>query len=169
MAVAGGFRSLINSGDDIKFFALHKALLLLLITTSLIPAAPLQLREIDGRIWNRMRTDNKLYYLTGLLQGLEKVNEIMGVEIRNQAEQEFAFTKPFFVDRIQTRISFYLPDGTQLSLRQVTELLDLFYEDEYNQRIEILNALKIVLARQKGETQKAELWLKQARRRAYGK
>jgi len=140
-----------------------------LITMSLTLSAPLQLRAIDGRIWNRMRTDNKLYYLTGFLQGLEKVNEIMEVEIRHQARQEFAFTKPFFVDRIQTRISFYLPDGTELTLRQVVELLDLFYENEFNQRIEILNALKIVLARQKGDIQKAELWLQQARRQAHGK
>jgi len=42
--------------------------------------------------------------------------------------------------------------------------LNAFYEDKFNQKITIETALRIVLARQKGQIEQADFWLNEARR-----
>ncbi|MBU4444724.1 MAG: hypothetical protein L6422_04400 [Candidatus Marinimicrobia bacterium] len=54
-----------------------------------------QEKVIDGNIWNRMKKENKLYYVTGYLNGLEKAEKIIDINVRTQKKNEFAFTEPF--------------------------------------------------------------------------
>jgi len=120
--------------------------------------------EIDGSIWKRMRFDNKYYWLLGYLQGLEKSDEIIQLGLIDQQNREFNFTIPFYVHQMRTRISAYFPPRRIKDIDQMIELLNAFYEDKFNQKITIETALRIVLARQKGQIEQADFWLNEARR-----
>lgn len=120
--------------------------------------------EINGFIWKRMKRDNKFYWLLGYLQGLEKSDEIIQLGLADQQKREFNFTIPFYVNQMRTRIGLYFPPKRIEGIDQMIELLNAFYEDKFNQRIKIEAALRIVLARQKGQIEQADFWLNEARR-----
>ena len=128
------------------------------------PALAQSSREIDGSIWKRMRHDNKYYWLLGYLQGLEKSDEIIQLGLMDQEKREFNFTVPFYINQMRTRISVYFPPQKIEDIDQLIELLNAFYEDKYNQKIKIETALRIVLARQKGQIEQSDFWLNEARR-----
>ncbi|MFA6743317.1 MAG: hypothetical protein WCS36_03825 [Candidatus Neomarinimicrobiota bacterium] len=111
-----------------------------------------------------MRHDNKYYWLLGNLQGLEKSDEIIQLGLMDQEKREFNFTVPFYINQMRTRISVYFPPQKIEDIDQLIELLNAFYEDKYNQKIKIETALRIVLARQKGQIEQSDFWLNEARR-----
>ncbi len=142
-------------------------LTLICIGIALYTASPLLAQnptDIDGTIWRRMKYDNKYYWLLGYLQGLEKSDEIIQLCLAEQEKREFAFTVPFYVDQMRTRISAYFPPHNIQDITQLIELLNTFYKDKYNQKIKIEAALRIVLARQKGQIEQSDFWLNEARR-----
>lgn len=120
-------------------------------------------RILDGTIWNGMRPDNKMYYVTGFLNGLEKAENILEIHIRNQQQKEFAFTEPFYLKSSRETIGEYIP-RQENRINLIVSLLDAFYSDANNQKIPFTAALRIVLARNAGEIEKSELWLMEARR-----
>ncbi|GEM_PF-476847 len=126
-------------------------------------------KEITGLVWRKMRYDNKFYWLNGYIEGLEKAEEIIDLEVTRQREKEFGFTEPFYVNQLRTKIVSYLPAKRYAEIDLLIELLDNFYEDKYNQKIQIEAAIRIVLARQRGETEQADFWLNAARRAIYQK
>jgi hypothetical protein len=118
---------------------------------------------INGEIWNRIKKENQRYFITGFLQGLDKAENIIDITVRTQKQNEFAFTEPFYVHQMRIKISDYmLPSGQPVDL--LVDLLDAFYADPYNSKIPFEAALRITLARQKGEVEKSDFWLKEARR-----
>jgi hypothetical protein len=118
---------------------------------------------INGEIWNRIKKENQRYFITGFLQGLDKAENIIDITVRTQKQNEFAFTEPFYVHQMRIKISDYmLPIGQPVDL--LVDLLDAFYADPYNSKIPFEAALRITLARQKGEVEKSDFWLKEARR-----
>jgi len=129
-----------------------------------LPLHAQQRTEINGFIWNKMKRDNKYYWLLGYLQGLHKSDEIIRQGVAEQMKREFTFTEPFYVNQMHTRIGEYFPPQKIEDIDQMIELLNAFYADNYNQRIKIDTALRIVLARQKGQIEQADLWLNEARR-----
>ena len=121
---------------------------------------------IDGRIWNRMKTDNKLYFLSGLFTGMRKSEDIIGIEVEAEKRRTFAYTEPFYVNQIRKKLLSYTPKDENIDLSQITGLLDAFYSDSDNLRIRVTVALRIVFARQNGDIERSDLWLKEARRGA---
>lgn len=124
---------------------------------------------IDGNIWRKMKQDNKVYYLTGFLDGLKKSSQIIDLNVQSAKRQEFSFVEPFYVNQMREKISAYYPEQAAVSISTVIELLNAFYADKYNSKIRFEAAIRIVLARQKGEIGKADFWLEEARRAALGK
>jgi hypothetical protein len=117
----------------------------------------------NGEIWNRMKKENRRYFITGFLQGLDKAENIIDITVRTQQQKEFAFTEPFYVHQMRSKIRGYLPPNDQ-PVDLLVDLLDAFYTDQYNSKIPFEAALRIILARQSGEVEKSDLWLKEARR-----
>lgn len=119
--------------------------------------------SINGEIWNRMKKENRRYFITGFLQGLDKAENIINITVRTQQQKEFAFTEPFYVHQMRSKIRDYMPTDNQ-SVDLLVDLLSAFYADPYNVKIPFEAALRITLARQIGEVEKSDLWLKEARR-----
>lgn len=120
-------------------------------------------RMLDGMIWNGMKTENKMYYVTGFLNGLEKAENILEIHIRNQQQREFIFTEPFYLKRSREVIGEYIPRGEN-RINLVVGLVDAFYSDPNNQKIPFTAAVRIALARNAGDIERSELWLREARR-----
>ena len=120
-------------------------------------------RTVNGEIWNRIKKENQRYFITGYLQGLDKAENIIDITVRTQKQNEFAFTEPFYVHQMRIKISEYLPSSDQ-SVDFLVDLLNAFYADPYNVKIPFEAALRITLVRQKGEIEKSDFWLKEARR-----
>jgi len=118
---------------------------------------------INGEIWNRIKKENQRYFITGFLQGLDKAENIIDITVGSQKQKEFAFTEPFYVHQMRIRISEYLPSSDQ-SVDFLVDLLNAFYADPYNAKIPFEAALRITLVRQKGEVEKSDFWIKEARR-----
>lgn len=145
-------------------FGLNVFLAVILIAGAVTPLPAQQRTEINGFIWNKMKRDNKYYWLLGCLQGLQKADDIIQQGVAEQKKREFTFTEPFYVNQMHTRIIEYFPPEKIEDIDQLIELLNAFYADNYNLRIKIDTALRIVLARQKGQIEQADLWLNEARR-----
>lgn len=120
-------------------------------------------RMLDGTIWNVMKTENKMYYVTGFLNGLEKAENILEIHIRNQQQKEYAFTEPFYLKHSRETIGEYIP-RRENRINLIVSLVDAFYSDPNNQKIPFTAAIRIVLARNAGKIEKSELWLMEARR-----
>jgi len=118
---------------------------------------------INGEIWNRIKKENQRYFITGFLQGLDKAENIIDITARTQKQNEFAFTEPFYVHQMRSKIRDYMPPSDQ-SVDFLIDLLSAFYADPYNLKIPFEAALRITLVRQKGEVEKSDFWLKEARR-----
>jgi len=136
----------------------------LLIGGAAVPLPAQQRTDINGFIWRKMKRDNKFYCLLGYLQGLEKADEIIRQGVADQQKREINYTEPFYVNQMRVRISDYFPPQKIEDIDQLIELLNAFYADEYNPRLKLDVALRIVLARQKGQIEQADYWLKEARR-----
>jgi len=145
-------------------FWLSTILAVILLGSAVTPLPAQQRTTINGFIWNKMKRDNKYYWLFGYLQGLQKADEIIQQGVGEQKKREFTFTEPFYVNQMHTRISDYLPPDKIEGIDQLIELLNAFYADNYNLRINVEVALRIVLARQKGQIEQADFWLNEARR-----
>ena len=122
-----------------------------------------QAKVVDGNIWNRMKKDNKLYYVTGYFNGLEKAEKIIDINVRTQRKNEFAFTEPFYVSQMRKKIRDYIPQEDN-RIYLIIELLNAFYADPHNFKISFGAALRITLARHLGDVEKSDLWLYEARR-----
>ena len=120
-------------------------------------------RALDGNIWNRMKTENKMYYVTGFVNGLEKAENILDINTNIGKKHEFAFTEPYYVQRSRKNIREYIPNKPN-RINLIINLLDAFYTDANNQKIPFPVALRIVLARDAGDIKKSDFWLKEARR-----
>jgi len=123
---------------------------------------------ITGVIWSRMKTDNKMYYVTGFLNGLEKAENILDINVRIQEKNEFAFTEPFYIQRTRERINNYIPDDNN-RINLVIDLVDIFYSDPNNLKISFEAAVRIALARNAGDIEKSDMWLQEARRKIANK
>jgi len=121
-------------------------------------------RVMTGVIWNRLRTENKMYYVTGFLNGLEKAENILDINVRIQEKNEFAFTEPYYIQRIRERINAYLPNAEN-RVNLIVDLTDIFYSDPNNLKIPFTAAVRIVLARNAGDIEKSDFWLQEARRK----
>lgn len=124
---------------------------------------------LDGRIWQKMRHENKYYFLTGYFAGLNKAESIIDLGVNSQMQREFGFVEPFYVNQMRQRIKSYLPDDKMQDTEMLVESLNLFYSDRYNLKIPVEVALRIVLARARGEVEQAEFWLNEARRSTIAK
>ena len=125
-------------------------------------------RTINGVIWIRMKTDNKMYYVTGFLNGLEKAENILDINVRIQEKNEFAFTEPFYIQRTRERINYYIPDGDN-RINLIIDLVDVFYSNTNNLKISFEAAVRIALARNAGDIEKSDMWLMEARRKIANK
>ncbi|MBN2600477.1 MAG: hypothetical protein JXR87_00635 [Candidatus Marinimicrobia bacterium] len=125
-------------------------------------------RVITGAIWIRMKTDNKMYYVTGFLNGLEKAENILDINVRIQEKNEFAFTEPFYIQRTRERINDYIPKGDN-RINLIIDLVDVFYSDANNLKISFEAATRIVLARNAGDIERSDMWLQEARRKIANK
>jgi len=125
-------------------------------------------RTITGVIWIRMKTENKMYYVTGFLNGLEKAENILDINVRIQEKNEFAFTEPFYIQRTRERINDYIPNGDN-RINLIIDLVDVFYSDANNLKIPFEAAVRIALARNAGEIEKSDMWLLEARRKIANK
>jgi len=125
-------------------------------------------RTITGVIWIRMKTENKMYYVTGFLNGLEKAENILDINVRIQGKNEFAFTEPFYIQRTRERINDYIPNGDN-RINLIIDLVDVFYSDANNLKIPFEAAVRIALARNAGEIEKSDMWLLEARRKIANK
>lgn len=121
-------------------------------------------REVNGHVWKKMKYDNKCYYLTGYFAGLRKTEEIINIEVESERRQKFAFTEPFYIYQIRNKIRSYFPDKRNSDLDMMIKLLNAFYSDKYNLNIKFDAALRIILARQKGDIEKPDFWLREARK-----
>jgi len=130
---------------------------------------PQEANVVDGNIWRKMKQDNKVYYLTGFLDGLRKSLQIIDLNVQSAKRQEISFVEPFYVNQMRDKISAYYPENASVSVSTVIELLNAFYADKYSSKIKFETAVRIVLARQKGDIEKADFWLEEARRAALGK
>jgi hypothetical protein len=130
---------------------------------------PQEANVVDGNIWRKMKQDNKVYYLTGFLDGLRKSSQIIDLNVQSAKRQEISFVEPFYVNQMRDKISAYYPENASVSVSTVIELLNAFYADKYSSKIKFETAVRIVLARQKGDIEKADFWLEEARRAALGK
>jgi len=127
-----------------------------------------QERIITGVIWSRMKTDNKMYYVTGFLNGLEKAENILDINVRIQGKNEFAFTEPFYIQRTRERINDYIPDGDN-RINLIIDLVDVFYTDTNNLKIPFEAAVRIALARNAGDIERSDMWLLEVRRKIANK
>jgi len=125
-------------------------------------------KVVDGNIWNRMKKDNKLYYVTGYLNGLEKAEKIIDINVGTQQKNEFAFIEPFYVSQMRKKIRDYIPQEDN-RIYLIIELLNAFYADSHNLKIPFEAALRITLVRHLGDVEKSDFWLNEARRRAGNK
>lgn len=125
-------------------------------------------KVVDGNIWNRMKKDNKLYYVTGYLNGLEKAEKIIDINVGTQQKNEFAFIEPFYVSQMRKKIRDYIPQEDN-RIYLIIELLNAFYADSHNLKIPFEAALRITLVRHLGDVEKSDLWLYEARRRSGNK
>ena len=125
-------------------------------------------KVVDGNIWNRMKKDNKLYYVTGYLNGLEKAEKIIDINVGTQQKNEFAFIEPFYVSQMRKKIRDYIPQEDN-RIYLIIELLNAFYADSHNLKIPFEAALRITLVRHLGDVEKSDLWLYEARRQAGNK
>lgn len=121
-------------------------------------------RVMTGVIWNRLKTENKMYYVTGFLNGLEKAKNILDINVRIQGKNEFAFTEPYYIQRTRERINAYLPNAEN-RVNLIVDLTDVFYSDPNNLKIPFTAAVRIVLARNAGDIEKSDFWLQEARRK----
>ncbi|MCK4689056.1 MAG: hypothetical protein KAT41_02050, partial [Candidatus Marinimicrobia bacterium] len=62
------------------------------------------------------------------------------------------------------KIRSYFPDKRNSDLDMMIKLLNAFYSDKYNLNIKFDAALRIILARQKGDIEKSDFWLREARK-----
>ena len=125
-------------------------------------------RTMTGVIWNRMKSENKMYYVTGFLNGLEKAENILDINVRIQEKNKFAFTEPFYIKRTRERINDYIPDGEN-RINLIIDLIDNFYRDPNNLKIPFNATVRVTLARNAGEIEKSDLWLQEARRKIANK
>jgi len=125
-------------------------------------------RTMTGVIWSRMKKENKMYYVTGFLNGLEKAENILDINVRIQEKNKFAFTEPFYIKRTRERINDYIPDGEN-RINLIIDLIDNFYCDPNNLKIPFNAAVRITLARNAGDIEKSDLWLQEARRKIANK
>jgi len=144
-------------------------LIIILFLLAVIIVFAEDIRDVDGYIWKRMKYDNKCYYLTGYFTGLKKTEEIISIEVESEKRRKFAFTEPFYVYQIRNKIRSYFPDERNRDLDTLINLLNAFYSDKYNLNIKFEAALRIILARQKGDIEKSDFWLKEAQRNALNK
>lgn len=121
-------------------------------------------RVMTGVIWNRLKMENKMYYVTGFLNGLEKAKNILDINVRIQEKNEFAFTEPYYIQRTRERINAYLPNAEN-RVNLIVDLTDVFYSDPNNLKIPFTAAVRIVLARNAGDIEKSDFWLQEARRK----
>lgn len=136
------------------------ACLLLIFFTSL--EAQIQL-PLDGKAWRQMEPTARYYFLRGLMNGLEKAENIIDINVRKQRRKEFAFSEPFYVHQMRVNIrKYYL--SPEIDLPILIELLNVFYTSPYNLAIPVIAAVRIVLARQQGNISQSDLWLKEARK-----
>ncbi|PIS27880.1 MAG: hypothetical protein COT43_08265 [Candidatus Marinimicrobia bacterium CG08_land_8_20_14_0_20_45_22] len=130
---------------------------------------PQDVSFVNGNIWRKMKQDNKVYYLTGFLDGLKKSSQIIDLSVQSAQRKEFSFVEPFYVNQMRENINAYFPERASVSTSTIIELLNAFYADKYNSKIKFEAAIRIVLARQKGDIGKADFWLEEARRSIFAK
>ena len=121
-------------------------------------------RTVNGVIWTKMKKEYKMYFITGYLNGLEKAENILDINVRVQKKSEFAFTEPFYIKRTREQINDYIPNVNN-RINYLVELLDIFYTDKNNLKISYSSAIRIMLARQAGDIEKSDMWLQEARRK----
>lgn len=121
-------------------------------------------RTINGQVWKRIKKENKLYFVTGYVNGLEKAENIIDINVKVQEKNEFAYTEPYYVHRMRESIREYLPMRKN-RVPYIIELIDIFYSDADNLKIPFEVALRIALAKDARKYEKSDLWLKEARRK----
>ena len=95
---------------------------------------------------------------------MEKSEDIINIEIDSKKMSDFTYTEPFYVNQMKSNILLYIPENYEQEIDQLVQHLDAFYADGDNLRIPVTVSIRIILARDNGDIDRADFWLKEARR-----
>lgn len=122
------------------------------------PAGPAQ-------YWQSLSEKEKLIFINGAYAMASRLRGHLQHEVNQQRMKVPGWTSPYFVERYYEIIDEHVSTAVQYDLTIIVKHMDALYANSDNERIPIIEALRVVSLAQDGYQKQADLYLLKAQQK----
>lgn len=112
-----------------------------------------------SEFWYSYSQEEKIAFINGVYGSIEKIKKHHESELKKQYVHDSNYIQPYFIERFYIITDEYRSEKIGYNLNVIAMHMDAFYTNSDNQKIPVLDALRIVSLIQDGEQKTANLRL----------
>lgn len=140
---------------------LNKILSTLIILTAFLTAQA----NTPAGYWISLEMKEKRAFINGAYSALGKIKMHHKQEVKKQYNQDINWVEPYYIERFYEILEEHRSKKVGYRVGIIAKALDAFYSNYDNEKIPLIEALRIVSLDQDGNRQKADLYLLKAQRK----
>ena len=115
--------------------------------------------------WSGLKSGEKIAFINGAYAAGAKLKYHHKLEVKKQFMQDPSWVQPYYIDRFYSIVDEHRSSEAGYNVEVVAKALDAFYSNYDNEKIPLMEALRIVSLGQDGHYEKANLYLLKAQRK----
>lgn len=140
---------------------MKKILILFLFYSILIFAQ----NRTPGDYWEGLTNGEKISFINGAFSAGAKLKYHHKQEVKKQYRQDINWREPYYIERFYIIVDEHRSQKAGYDIEIIAKTVDAFYSNYDNNKIPVMEALRIVSLGHDGNREKANIYLLKAQRR----